>query len=142
MATITIKGNTSKTKKFFPATEEKAAMLCFDVADHVIKSDKSKLDVWYRCVVQREYAETVYRLMHGENEVSRKVTVTGRITSAPRVYVDKSGQTHTEITVWVNGPDGVDFRDDNWPEREIEGEPNLNDAPADPEPVGDGDLPF
>jgi len=140
MATITIKGNTSKAKKFFPATEEKPAMLYFDTADKIVKRDKSKKDVWYNCIATRGYAETLYKYLHAENEVSRKVQVTGRIVDEPKVRVDKAGQAHSTITIWV---DQVDFLDDNWPAHEP-GETEGTEPVETEEPVqlDDGEFPF
>lgn len=143
MATIIIKkANSSKTKKFFPATEDKPAMLYVDFADTIVKSDKSKKTVWYHCIATRGHAETLYRLMHGDKEVSRCADITGRIVDEPDAYIGKMDKkAHATNTIWL---DDVDFRDDKWPE----GEPARTEgaepeAPAtEPAQLPEDALPF
>ena len=142
MATIIIKkAQTSAKKRFFPATEDKPALLYFDVADKIVKRDKSKKDVWYHCIATRGYAETLYRLMWNEKEVSRKVRVEGRIVDEPDAYIGNDKKAHATDTIWI---DEVEFLDDKWPE----GEPGKTEgtepeAPAtEPAQLPEDALPF
>ena len=45
---IRFKGNTSKIKKFFPATEDKPATLYVDVAEKIKNRDGSETTIWHK----------------------------------------------------------------------------------------------
>lgn len=112
---VTLKGNTSKTKKYMPATENQPAMLFFDVCEKVKRRDGSEEQIWYRVAAIRGYADTNYRLLHGEEEVSRFVQVEGRIIKAPEVKTGKNGQVYVTTTIWA---DEITYLDDKWPKNE------------------------
>lgn len=111
---VTLKGNTAKTKKFFPATEDKPAMLYVDIAEKVKKHDGSELTIWHHLKVARGYAETIYKGLHGEKPVSRFIQVEGRIVNPPTANVVNS-QMSVFNTIWV---DEVTWLDDKRPDNE------------------------
>lgn len=111
---VTFKGNTSKVKKFFPATEDKPAMLYVDVAEKVKRRDESELTIWHKLKICRGYAETIYKGLHGDKPVSRFIQVEGRIVNKPTTLV-KDGQVLAYNTIWV---DDITWLDDKRPENE------------------------
>ena len=123
---ITLKGNTSKNKTFFAATEDKPAMLYVDIAEKIKKRDGSEVTVWHKLKVARGYAETIYRGLHGAEPVSRFVQVEGRIVDAPKVRLNSQNQNVAYNTIWV---DEITYLDNKWPVNES-GLPENEDEPA------------
>jgi len=127
---VTLKGNTSKNKTFFPATDDKPAMLYFDVAEKIKRhSDNSEKTIWHKVKVARGYAETIYKGLHGANEVSRFVQIDGRIVDEPKTRMNSNKQVVAYDTIWV---DEITWLDQKWPTDES----NLpNEIPTDPAEV-------
>ena len=126
---VTLKGNTSKNKTFFPAKEDKAAMLYFDIAEKIKHRNGTEETIWHKVRVARGYAETIYKGLHGKEEVSRFVQIEGHITEKPRTYVDSANQVSACNTIWV---DELTWLDQKWPKDES-GLPNDMEVEVDVE---------
>ena len=126
---ITLKGNTSKDKKFFPAKEGKAAMLYFDIAEKIQHRDGTKETIWHKVRVSRGYAEAIYRGLHSEEPVSRFCQIEGHINEAPKTYVTGANQVSAYNTIWV---DELTWLDQKWPKNES-GLPENTEEPDEPE---------
>ena len=111
---VTFKGNTSKTKKFFPASEGKPAMLYVDCAEKINKRDGSVLTIWHKLKITRGYAETIYRGLHEDKPVSRFIQVEGRIVDKPTTRL-VNNQADAYNTIWV---DDITWLDNKRPENE------------------------
>ena len=124
---IMLKGNTSKNKAFFAATEDKPAMLYFDVAEKIKARDNTEKTIWHKVKVARGYAETIYRGLHGAEPVSRYIQLEGHIVDAPQTRVNSNKQVVAYNVIWA---DEITYLDNKWP---------ANESPLpEAEPEGEG----
>lgn len=112
---ITLKGNTSKEKKFFQAKEDKAALLYFDVAEKIKHRNGTEETIWHKVKVARGYAETIYHQLHEDEPVSRFCQIEGHINEKPKTYVNGANNVSAYNTIWV---DELTWLDQKWPKNE------------------------
>lgn len=124
---ITVKGNTAKEKKFLPATDTQPAMLFFKLAENIKHRDGTEETIWHDVKVARGYAETTYRLLHGEEKISRYVQIEGRIVNKPRTWVTEGRQIAANNIIWA---DEITYLDNKWP-KDAKPQPDSEEVPLD-----------